>query len=83
MEDFSHLRTNKFITDNPRDFTEDMEDLDETICALCGLSPDQCPCYVHPPHSCEESQCDCSLMCSCCQVEICDCTVCELSDGVQ
>jgi hypothetical protein len=82
MKNMSHLSTGKYLisASELRDFTEDMEDLDETICALCGNPPDDCPCYVHPPHSCKEQECDCSLECSCCEVQICDC---ENHDGVQ
>ena len=73
MNDLSHLKDKRYVTDTLRDFTEDMEDLDETICALCGLSPDMCPCYEHPPHSCEIEGCHCPILCSCCHVSICSC----------
>jgi hypothetical protein len=73
MKDLTHLLFQKYVTDTLRDFTEDLEDLDETICALCGLSPDKCPCYKHPPHSCEDEECPCPILCSCCEVKICSC----------
>jgi len=75
MNNLEHLSTDKYIIliSELRDFSEDMEDLDDTLCAICGKSPDSCPCYVHPPHSCEVEECDCSVECSCCQVLICDC----------
>lgn len=84
MYDLSHLSTDKYVVDKLRDFSEEL-DLDETICAICGLSPNECPCYVHPPHSCTYEDCDCAcddpeITCSCCIVELCDC---EKKNGVQ
>ena len=83
MNDLSHLSTDKYVVKELRDFSEDL-DLDETICALCGLTPDLCPCYIHPPHSCSYECCNCTcqetnLICSCCLISICDC---DLKNGV-
>jgi hypothetical protein len=83
MNDLSHLSTDKYVVKELRDFTEDL-DLDETICALCGLTPDLCPCYIHPPHSCSHEGCNCAcqeakLICSCCLISICDC---DLKNGI-
>lgn len=75
MPDFSHLSSGKYLVSDLRDFEDDMEDLDETICALCGLSPAECPCYLHPPHDCGEEQCTCDVQCSCCELGFCSCEV--------
>lgn len=71
MIDLSHLSNGKHVVSELRDFSED---LDDTLCALCGKTPDKCPCYVHPPHSCLIDECDCGVECSCCELKVCDCT---------
>lgn len=56
------------------------EDLDETLCAVCGLSPDKCVCLDTQTAPSENRLCTCFVLCSCCPVSLCDC---ESTNGVQ
>lgn len=60
-----------------RDFSQSLDDLDPTVCALCGKSA-ECKCLVHPIHDCKETRCACGDGCPCCSIRLCSC---EVDDG--
>lgn len=70
-----HLLTNQYIIDESELVLAypDDEDCDETICALCGQTPTECPCYHHPPHDCRVHGCLRGEVYPCSAIKICQC----------
>ena len=73
LPNLDHLTGDKYVI-NPDDLRDWSEDMDETICAICGLSS-ECECFEHPAHDCDDAECQCGPDCICCVFGDCSCGV--------